>query len=59
MRELVIWAHSECRSTMALFREVKRVAGVPVTIALWKSGKADDVRKVVCQKRFRLRRRIL
>ena len=45
MRELVIWAHSECRSTMALFREVKRQAGVPVTIALWKSGEADDVRK--------------
>ena len=45
MRELVIWAHSECRSTMALFREVKRQAGVPVTIALWKCGEADDVRK--------------
>lgn len=44
LREIVIWAHSECRSTMALFREVKRLAGVPVAIALWKHGDADDVR---------------
>ena len=44
MKELVIWAHSECRSTMALFREVKRLSGVPVTIALWKHGNDDDVR---------------
>jgi len=43
-REIVIWAHSECRSTMALFREVKRLSGVPVTIALWKHGNDDDVR---------------
>ena len=45
MKELVIWAHSECRSTMSLYREVKRQAGVPVTIALWKYGECDDVRK--------------
>ena len=44
MKELVIWAHSECRSTMSLYREVKRQAGVPVTIALWKYGESDDVR---------------
>ena len=44
MNELVIWAHSECRSTMSLYREVKRQAGVPVTIALWKYGESDDVR---------------
>ena len=44
MNELVIWAHSECRSTMSLYREVKRQAGVPVTIALWKHGESDDVR---------------
>lgn len=43
-REIVIWAHSECRSTMALFREVARQSGVPVTVALWKHGNADDVR---------------
>lgn len=42
--EVIIWAHSECRSTMALFREVMRQAGVPVAIALWKHGDADDVR---------------
>ena len=46
MKELVIWAHSECRSTMSLFREVKRQAGVPVTIALWKYGEGDDIRKL-------------
>lgn len=45
VREIVIWAHSECGSNMALFREVRRQAGVPVTIALWKHGEADDVRR--------------
>lgn len=45
MKEIVIWAHSECRSTMSLFREVRRQAGVPVTIALWKYGEKDDVRR--------------
>ena len=45
MNELVIWAHSECRSTMSLYREVKRQAGVPVTIALWKYGESDDIRQ--------------
>ena len=44
-REIVIWAHSECRSTMSLFREIKRQAGVPVTISLWKYGQGDDVRQ--------------
>lgn len=43
-REIVIWAHSECRSTMSLFREVKRQAGVPVTIALWQHGVDADIR---------------
>ena len=42
MKEIVIWAHSECRSTMSLYREVKRQVGVPVTIALWQYG-ADAV----------------
>lgn len=46
IREIVIWAHSECKSTMSLFREVKRQAGVPVTIALWKYGEGDDVRRL-------------
>ena len=45
-REIVIWAHSECRSTMSLYREVKRQAGVPVTIALWKHGDGDDIRRL-------------
>ena len=44
MREIVIWAHSECRSTMSLFREVHRLSPVPVKIVLWKHGDCDDVR---------------
>lgn len=46
MNEIVIWAHSECRSTMSLYREVKRQAAVPVTIALWKHGDGDDIRQL-------------
>ena len=46
VKEIVIWAHSECRSTMSLFREVKRQAGVSVAIALWKYGVDDDVRQL-------------
>lgn len=44
MKSLVIWAHSECRSTMSLFREVKRQACVPVTIALWQHGDDAEMR---------------
>lgn len=44
MKKIVIWAHSECRSTMSLFREVKRQAGVPVTIALWQYGDTAEIR---------------
>ena len=43
-REIVIWAHSECRSTMSLYREVRRLSPVPVKIVLWKHGAGDDVR---------------
>lgn len=43
-REIVIWAHSECRSNMSLYREVVRQASIPITIALWKHGNCDDVR---------------
>lgn len=44
MKSLVIWAHSECRSTMSFFREVKRQACVPVTIALWQHGDDAEMR---------------
>ena len=44
VREIVIWAHSECRSTMSLYREVKRLAEVPVTIALWQHGADAEIR---------------
>lgn len=45
VNDIVIWAHSECRSVMTLFGEVKRQAKMPVTIALWKYGEEDYVRK--------------
>ena len=44
MKSLVIWAHSECRSTMSLYREIRLKAGVPVTIALWQHGEGAEVR---------------
>lgn len=49
MKELVIWAHSECRSNAALYAEVKRLAeaqGLRVTMCLWDEKPMDEVRKV-------------
>ena len=48
-REIVIWAHSECRSNAALYGEVKRLAearGVGVTMCLWDEKPMDEVRKI-------------
>lgn len=42
MKGLVIWAHSKCRSTYDLYREVVRQAPVPVRLVFWKG--ALDVR---------------
>lgn len=33
---IVIWAHSKCRSTFSLYREVMRQSPVPVRLAFWK-----------------------
>lgn len=49
MKELVIWAHSECRSNAALYAEVKRLAearGIKVTMCLWDVMPMDESRKV-------------
>lgn len=46
--ELVIWAHSECRSNAALFAAVKALAsrrGVEVTFCLWDVVPMDESRK--------------
>lgn len=46
MTELVIWAQSVCRSTMALYREVKRLAGVPVTVVVRQSERGEWARQL-------------
>ena len=48
VNELVIWAHSECRSNAALYAEVKRLAearGLLVTMCLWDVRPIDESRK--------------
>lgn len=47
IREIVIWAHSECRSNAALFGEVKRLAeahGISVTMCLWNMAPVAEAR---------------
>ena len=47
-REIVIWAHSECRSNAALYAEVKRLAearGLRVTMCLWDEMPMEESRK--------------
>ena len=47
MIRLVIWAQSVCRSTMDLYREVKRLRDdVGVTVVLRRDGRGEDVRKL-------------
>lgn len=36
MKGLVIWAHSKCRSTFDLYREVMRQSPLPVRLVFWK-----------------------
>lgn len=48
VNEIVIWAHSECRSNAALYAEVKRLAearGLRVTMCLWDVRPMDESRK--------------
>ncbi len=46
MTELVVWAQSVCRSTMGLYREVKRQAGVPVFVVVRQSSHGDAARQL-------------
>ena len=47
MTKIVIWAQSVCRSTMDLYREVKRLRDdVDVTVVLRRDGRGEDVRKL-------------
>ncbi len=49
MKNLVIWAHSECRSNVALYAEVKRIAeakGIRVTMCLWNLKPMEESRKM-------------
>lgn len=46
MIQLVIWAQSVCRSTMALYREVKRMAGVPVMVVVRKNERGEWARQL-------------
>lgn len=43
---LVIWAQSMCRSTMALYREVKRLPGIDATVVLRQSDCAEAARRL-------------
>ena len=50
MNGLIIWAYSNCRSTMALYRSVQRLSDCPVKIVLSKAEKGcviPDIRKKV------------
>ena len=50
MQGLVIWAQSNCRSTMALYRELIRELGVPALITLWHYKKSEgdkDIRELI------------
>ena len=46
MIRLVIWAQSMCRSTMALYREVKRLPGIDATVVLRADDRADATRRL-------------
>lgn len=49
MKGLIIWAQSNCRSTMALYREVIKLLDVPVVVALWhhRSEGQSDIRTCI------------
>ena len=46
MTDIVIWAQSVCRSTMALYREVKRQGGCRVTVIVRKSTLGEAARQL-------------
>lgn len=38
MKELVVWAHSYCRSTFAFYKGIGRAFGVPLKVCVWKEN---------------------
>lgn len=42
MKGMIIWAQSNCRSTMGLYEALIKQLGVPVTIALWLCNKDES-----------------
>ena len=46
---LIIWAQSNCRSTMALYRELIKLVKVPVVVALWhyRAAGQSDIRTCI------------
>lgn len=46
MTELVIWAQSVCRSTMSLYREVKRQCACPVLVVVRQSKHGEAARQL-------------
>ena len=49
VKDIVIWAHSECKSNAALYAEVKRLSedrGMRVTMCIWDVMPMDEARKV-------------
>ena len=50
MKGIVIWSQSNCRSTMALYRELIRELNVPALITLWHYNKCEkdkDIREQI------------
>ena len=46
MTELVIWAQNVCRSTMSLYREVKRQCACPVLVVVRQSKHGEAARRI-------------
>ena len=46
MTELVIWAQNVCRSTMSLYREVKRQCACPVLVVVRQSKHGEEARRI-------------
>ena len=46
MKGIIIWSQSNCRSTMALYRELIRVLNVPAVITLWHYNKTENYKDI-------------
>ena len=52
MKGIVIWAHSKCRSTFGLYREVVRQSPVPVKLVFWKDVLEQRIEQGFSEKEF-------